>query len=117
MPRKDRSFTADDILRLYCRNLSAFEQRIVALVGLDCGEPGDEGQRRVIGILDLLTSPPLSNAVDLLPGGNYISQALDLIYAIATGDLDVSSFEEVPGEFIYLGRDLQPFIRGRVSRR
>lgn len=105
MPRKDRRFTADDILRFYCANLTPMQKALVDAAGLDsCGGVRSD-EERVVALLRALTTRPLSRVVRLLPGGNYISQALEVLLAVAEGDLDIDGVELIPGEFLYLGRE------------
>lgn len=91
MPRKNRRFTGEDILRLYCRNLTASQQAIVDAVGFGCADMDDEDLVR--SLLEALSSPPLSDIIDRLPGGSYILAGIEL--AIVILDTDTSGIDDI----------------------
>ena len=91
MPRKDRSFTGRDVLRIYCRHLSAEQQAVVDAIGFsDCGGKM-AGEDVVQGVLSALTVPPLSFVVERLPGGRYILDALTVAAVMAERSLPVDT--------------------------
>jgi len=91
MPRKDRRFTAADIRRLACSNLTVEQRRLLDALGTDCGDTTPEGV--VLSILSALTEPPLSYVVERLPGGPYILDVLGLVVKIAEGVVPLSDVE------------------------
>lgn len=93
MPRKNRSFTADDLLRFYCANLTPLQKSLVDAAGLDsCGEIRTD-EERVLQLLRALSKPPLSLVIQRLPGGKYIADVITLILMITDGRVAVSDVE------------------------
>ena len=107
MPRKDRRFTGEDLVRLYCRNLAPDQRAVVDAIGLYCPNKEQGREERMIALLTALTTPPLADAIALLPGGNYIGKALEIILAVGSGDLSIEGMELVPGAFTFIGQDLE----------
>jgi hypothetical protein len=76
MPRKDRTFKAEDLLRIYCRHLTDSQMAVLEAFGLDFSCPAVEDpltdDEIIIRILEALTSPPLANIIELAPYGDRI---------------------------------------------
>lgn len=51
MPRKDRRFTAEDVARFYCLNLSPPQREIVRVLITECGDPGVPGEQTLARLL------------------------------------------------------------------
>lgn len=73
MPRKDRRFTADDIARFYCRNLSPPQREIVRVLIAECGDPGVPSEQTLARLLrvfadlsDTAGVPALGEALRIL---------------------------------------------------
>lgn len=106
MPRSDRRFTGDDLLRLYCRNLTPEQRAIVDAVGLgSCGDGHLNPDDIVARVVSALVSPPLSYVVGRLPAGKYLLDALQaadfLLKHAADTDTDPAQYYEY---FIQLSR-------------
>lgn len=99
MPRKDRSFRADDLLRIYCRHLTGIQKDIMEGYGLLYLCPGEVDLENIVKrILKSLTEPPLSELVEAVPWGGEVQKllgyALDL-YQIGERSQDLEEFVEI----------------------
>lgn len=77
MARKDRRFTAEDVKRFYCKNLSPEDRAFHDM--LECDWEDLTTLEKAIKLLELLNSPPVSYVWDLLPAGATVTILLDWI--------------------------------------
>jgi len=75
MPRKDRRFKAEDVLRIYCLHLEPEQKALVDAIGLVCDEQV-ESDDLLIMLLDMLLSSPFIDVIRLAPASDYIEGAL-----------------------------------------
>jgi len=67
MPRKDRRFTASDVARLYCRNLTLPHQLLARAIFDDCGADSTPDDKQVARIIELLAQVLSEVGVPLVP--------------------------------------------------
>lgn len=115
MPRKDRRFRADDILRLYCRNLTAEQRALVDAVGYRCEDENHSPEDMFISVLRAMGEPPLSLVVERLPGGQYLADVITLILMIADNRVAVSDAEwkRINDDVLDTTRPVMPLISPR----
>lgn len=96
MPRKDRRFTGDDLRRLYCKNLSPVQRRLFDLTSCDFADLDE--QEIALKLVSILLSPPLSDAIELLPGGGWGIKGLEAVQLILQLRPDDIEYYLAPGE-------------------
>lgn len=67
MPRLDRRFTAEDVARIYCRNLSIPNQILARRILDTCGIDDRVTDEQVADVLDLLASTLSDIGVPFVP--------------------------------------------------
>jgi hypothetical protein len=78
MPRKDRRFTGEDIRRIYCNNLTPIQRHLFDITDCNWSQYSTEEQVKKV-FKALFDSGLLDDFIRLVPGGNYIGLALDVI--------------------------------------
>lgn len=94
MPRRFRQFTAEDVKRFYCRNLSPADRALFDQ--LDCDWSDLTDLEKVIRILDVVNSPPFSYIFDMLPLGGVVTIMLDWITLLLVSERDALPAPEPP---------------------
>jgi hypothetical protein len=84
MPRKDRRFTGEDVRRIYCNNLTPLQRYFFDITDCNWSQYSTHEQLKKV-FQSLFDSDLLEDIVGLLPGGNYINLAMDVIINILEG--------------------------------
>lgn len=84
MPRKDRRFTGDDVKRFYCKNLTPYQRHLFDIMDCDWSDYTTAEQIEII-VKTVFNSDMLRDIVHYLPGGNYLSLALNVVEYLIEG--------------------------------
>jgi hypothetical protein len=83
--RKDRRFTGEDVRRIYCKNLGATQRRLFDITTCDWSDYDSIEKFRII-FKALRDSGLLDDLIYLMPCGNYLRLAFDVIANLIESD-------------------------------
>ena len=96
MPRRDRRFTAEDVARLYCRNLTLPQKALARAIFEECAPTTTPTQEQVAKILGLLARTLGDLGVPMVP------QALEIL-ALAVLSADEAAVKRIVDQMGLIG--------------